>query len=170
MNYITKSVIVSLIFSLFLLVTLQINKIINKRDDRVLGINNENTVLCGLLDSLKTRYCLDVISSPTTPVVNLGRTIPNNNLSVNPRNILVRDITNKNARMTWTTDKKVKASVFYGTNMASLLLMAEDTNTTTNHNILLTNLRSNTTYYYKIVVDSDNIFDNGGLMYRFKTN
>jgi hypothetical protein len=76
----------------------------------------------------------------------------------------------KSATVSWTTDKSVKASIFYGTNMASLLLMAEDVEPTIYHNILLTNLRSNTTYYYKIVVDSDNIFDNGGVMYNFKTD
>lgn len=75
----------------------------------------------------------------------------------------------KSATVSWTTDKSTKASVFYGTNMASLLLMAEDVEATVDHNILLTNLRSNTTYYYKIVVDNDNTFDNGGMMYNFKT-
>lgn len=76
----------------------------------------------------------------------------------------------KTAVVSWTTDKEVKASIFYGTNMASLLLMAEDIEATIDHNILLTNLKSDTTYYYKIVIDNDNIFDNGGLMYNFKTN
>jgi hypothetical protein len=76
----------------------------------------------------------------------------------------------KTAVLSWTTDKEVKASVFYGTNMASLLLMAEDIDATVDHNILLTNLKSDTIYYYKIVVDNDNIFDNGGVMYNFKTN
>lgn len=76
----------------------------------------------------------------------------------------------KTATVSWTTDKEIKASVFYGTNMASLLLMAEDVDPVTDHNILLTNLRNNTTYFYKIVVDNDNIFDNGGMMYSFKTN
>jgi hypothetical protein len=75
----------------------------------------------------------------------------------------------KTATISWITDKSIKASIFYGTNMASLLLMAEDVEPTINHNILLTNLRSNTSYYYKIVVDSDNVFDNGGMMYSFKT-
>lgn len=75
----------------------------------------------------------------------------------------------KTATVSWTTGKSVKASIFYGTNMASLLLMAEDMEPAVDHNILLTNLRSNTTYYYKIVVDNNNIFDNGGLMYNFKT-
>ncbi|HPT66255.1 MAG TPA: fibronectin type III domain-containing protein [Candidatus Woesebacteria bacterium] len=76
----------------------------------------------------------------------------------------------KTAVVSWTTDKEVRASIFYGTNMASLLLMAEDIEATIDHNILLTNLKSDTTYYYKIVIDNDNIFDNGGLMYNFKTN
>jgi len=75
----------------------------------------------------------------------------------------------KTATVSWTSDKEAKASIFYGTNMASLLLMAEDMEPVVDHNILLTNLRSNTTYYYKIVVDSENIFDNGGVMYNFKT-
>lgn len=75
----------------------------------------------------------------------------------------------KTAIVSWTTDKEAKASVFYGTNMASLLLMAEDMEPTIDHNILLTNLRINTAYYYKIVVDVDNVFDNGGMMYSFKT-
>ncbi len=75
----------------------------------------------------------------------------------------------KTATISWTTDKSVKASVFYGTNRASLLLMAEDAQATDSHNILLSNLKSDTTYYYKIVVDTDNIFDNGGALYDFKT-
>lgn len=76
----------------------------------------------------------------------------------------------KTATVTWTTDKAVKASVFYGTNRASLLLMAEDSQPTDSHNILLSNLKNDTIYYYKIVVDTDNIFDNAGKLYDFKTS
>lgn len=76
----------------------------------------------------------------------------------------------KTATISWTTDKAVKASVSYGTNRASLLLMATDSQATDSHNILLSNLKSDTTYYYKIVVDTDNIFDNGGALYDFKTS
>lgn len=72
------------------------------------------------------------------------------------------------ATISWTTDKTATASVFYGTNVASLLLMAEDSATTTDHNILLTNLRPGKTYYYKIVV-GENVFDNQGAMFSFKT-
>lgn len=75
----------------------------------------------------------------------------------------------KSAMVTWTTDKSVKASILYGTNIGSLLLMAEDIEPTTSHSILLTNLRTNTNYFYKVVVDNDNVFDNGGSMYSFKT-
>jgi len=72
------------------------------------------------------------------------------------------------ATISWTTDKEATASVFYGTNVASLLLMAEDSAAATDHNILLTNLRTNKTYYYKIVVGED-VFDNEGAMFSFKT-
>jgi len=72
------------------------------------------------------------------------------------------------ATISWTTDKSATASVFYGTNVASLLLMAEDSATTTDHSILLTNLRPGKTYYYKIVV-GENVFDNQGAMFSFKT-
>lgn len=75
----------------------------------------------------------------------------------------------KTAMISWTTDKEAKASVFYGTNMASLLLMAVDVEPAVDHNILLTNLKADTTYYYKIVID-DNVFDDGGMMYKFKTS
>ena len=75
----------------------------------------------------------------------------------------------KSAVVSWETDKSVKASVFYGTNMASLLLMAEDSEETISHRISLGSLKPNTTYYYKVVVDENNTFDNDGSMFSFKT-
>jgi phosphodiesterase/alkaline phosphatase D-like protein len=75
----------------------------------------------------------------------------------------------KSAVVSWETDKSVKASVFYGTNMASLLLMAADSEETVSHRISLGSLKPNTTYYYKVVVDENNTFDNEGSMFSFKT-
>jgi len=75
----------------------------------------------------------------------------------------------KSAVVSWETDKSVKASVFYGTNMASLLLMAADSEETVSHRISLGSLKPNTTYYYKVVIDENNIFDNEGSMFSFKT-
>ena len=75
----------------------------------------------------------------------------------------------KSAVVSWETDKSVKASVFYGTNMASLLLMATDSEETVSHRISLGSLKPNTTYYYKVVVDENNTFDNDGSMFSFKT-
>ena len=72
------------------------------------------------------------------------------------------------ATISWTSSKEATASVFYGTNVASLLLMAEDSAATTDHNILLTNLRPNKTYFYKVVVGED-VFDSEGAMFSFKT-
>lgn len=86
-----------------------------------------------------------------------------------PQNLTVTpNADGSTATVSWTTDKSSAASVFYGTNIASLLLMAEDSDSVTEHNILLTNLRPNKTYFYKIVV-GENIFDNGGVMFSFKT-
>lgn len=75
----------------------------------------------------------------------------------------------KSAVVSWETDKEVKASVFYGTNIASLLLMASDSEETTSHRISLGSLKPNTTYYYKVVVDENNTFDNDGSMFSFVT-
>lgn len=76
----------------------------------------------------------------------------------------------KSATISWTSSKEAEASVFYGTNMASLLLMAKDSAAATDHNIVLSSLKPGTTYYYKIVIDNNNVFDNGGTMFSFKTN
>ncbi len=72
------------------------------------------------------------------------------------------------ATISWTTDKAVEGAIYYGTNMASLLLVAKDVEAVTEHNVLLTNLRPNKTYYYKIVA-GENIYDNANMMFSFKT-
>lgn len=73
------------------------------------------------------------------------------------------------ATVSWTTDKATAASVFYGTNMASLLFMGEEAQETTSHSISLMNLKSGKTYFYKIVA-GDNEYNNNGTMYTFKTS
>ena len=177
MEYIKKTLIVSSIFSFFLLTALQLNRIINQHssEDKVLGITTENdTALCNLINSLKNKYCVSVVTSTTTPTTtttNSGQTNPNNNISssIIPRNILADNVNTGTVKISFVTNKKVKASIFYGTNVASLLLMAQDSAETTNHNILLTNLKPNKTYFYKIVIGND-VFDNNSVMYSFKAS
>jgi hypothetical protein len=74
----------------------------------------------------------------------------------------------KSATITWTSDKTSIAKVEYGTTAASLVLMAAETDTTMDHRLSLTSLRPNTTYYYRIRVGED-VFDNSGIPYTFKT-
>lgn len=74
----------------------------------------------------------------------------------------------KTAVITWTSDKESIGKVEYGATAASLVLMSAETNSTTSHNVSLTSLRPETTYYYRIRVGEE-IFDNGGIPYSFKT-
>jgi len=74
----------------------------------------------------------------------------------------------KTAVITWTSDKESIAKVEYGATPASLVLMSAETTQTTNHSVSLTSLRSDTTYYYRIRVGEE-VFDNGGTPYSFRT-
>ena len=74
----------------------------------------------------------------------------------------------KTAVITWTSDKESIGKVEYGATAASLVLMAAETTETANHSVSLSSLRSDTTYYYRIRVGEE-VFDNGGVPYSFKT-
>lgn len=75
----------------------------------------------------------------------------------------------KSATISWTAEKGSIAKVEYGTTPASLVLMAAETETTTEHKLSLSSLRSGTTYYYRIRIGED-VFDNSGVPYTFKTS
>lgn len=74
----------------------------------------------------------------------------------------------KSATVTWTTDKSVQAIVEYGTTPASLLLRSLETDATMSHRVVLTPLKSGVNYYFRIKVGEE-IFDNNGIPYSFKT-
>lgn len=73
------------------------------------------------------------------------------------------------ATVVWTTEKEVMAVLQYGTTPASLLLRALETNPSISHRMTISPLKSGTTYYFNIRV-GDEIYDNGGIPYSFKTN
>lgn len=73
----------------------------------------------------------------------------------------------KSASVSWVSDKATQGVVEYGTNPASLLLRAVETEATTDHKILLSPLKSSVTYYYRIRIGEE-IFDNSGVPYTFK--
>lgn len=89
--------------------------------------------------------------------------------SFEPTNVVVNSGDDgKTATITWTSEKDSVAQVEYGTTAASLVLMMAENTATTNHNLSLSSLRPGTTYYYRIRIGEE-IFDNGGVPYSFKT-
>ncbi len=74
----------------------------------------------------------------------------------------------KTAVITWNSDKESIGKVEYGATAASLVLMSAETSETMSHNVSLTSLRPDTTYYYRIRVGEE-VYDNGGIPYSFKT-
>lgn len=74
----------------------------------------------------------------------------------------------KSAMISWVSDKESVSKVEYGTTAASLVLMSAESSSMTNHNISLTSLRPVTTYYFRIRI-GDDVFDNGGIPWTFKT-
>lgn len=74
----------------------------------------------------------------------------------------------KSAVVTWTTEKAIQAVVEYGTTPASLLLRSVESDSTTSHKVTLTPLKSGVNYYFRIRVGED-IYDNNGIPYSFKT-
>ncbi len=78
------------------------------------------------------------------------------------------DAKDNSATISWTTEKDVMAVLQYGTTPASLLLRALETTPGATHRVAISPLKSGTTYYFNIRV-GDDIFDNGGIPYSFKT-
>lgn len=74
----------------------------------------------------------------------------------------------KSAVITWISDKATVGVVEYGTTPASLLLRAPESEQATNHSVTLTPLKSGTNYYFRIRVGEE-VFDNNGIPYSFKT-
>jgi len=84
-----------------------------------------------------------------------------------PMGVKVEETANS-AIITWSTEKESMAVLQYGTTPASLLLRALETSPSVSHKVSISPLKSGTTYYFNIRV-GDEIFDNGGIPYSFKT-
>jgi len=86
-----------------------------------------------------------------------------------PKNVLGKgNEDGKSATITWTTDKEAMGVVEYGTTPASLLLRAPESSQSTSHSIVLSPLKAGTNYYFRIRVGEE-VFDNNGIPYSFKT-
>lgn len=85
-----------------------------------------------------------------------------------PRDVVVSDITQNSAKVTWTTDKASQALVEYGTSPTTMNFNAPETERVTTHAVEITLLSPATTYYFRIKV-GDKSHDNGGIPWQFTT-
>lgn len=74
----------------------------------------------------------------------------------------------KSTTISWQTTKECQGVVEYGTTPASLLLRALETSAATTHRVVLSPLKENTTYYFRVRVGEE-IYDNNGIPWSFKT-
>lgn len=86
-----------------------------------------------------------------------------------PKNVLGKgNEDGKSATITWTTDKEAMGVVEYGTTPASLLLRSPESSQSTSHSVVLSPLKAGTNYYFRIRIGEE-VFDNNGIPYSFKT-
>jgi len=74
----------------------------------------------------------------------------------------------RGAEVTWVSDKESMGVVEYGTTPASLLLRAVESQAVLSHRVALAPLKPNVSYYFRIRI-GDEIYDNGGIPYSFRT-
>jgi len=86
-----------------------------------------------------------------------------------PKNVLAKPSEEgKSATISWVSDKPTTGVVEYGTTPASLLLRAPESDSTSSHAVTLSPLKANTNYYFRIRIGEE-VFDNNGIPYSFKT-
>jgi len=86
-----------------------------------------------------------------------------------PKNVLAKpNDDGKTATITWSSDKSTIGVVEYGTSPAALLLRAPESESTITHSVVLSPLKANVSYYFRIRVGEE-VFDNNGIPYSFKT-
>lgn len=85
-----------------------------------------------------------------------------------PVNVKAEQISDTKAVISWTTDQESQAVVEYGTTPTQLNRYAPEILPKTEHSVELTLLTPNTPYYYKIRIGEE-VFDNEGLAWTFRT-
>ncbi len=85
-----------------------------------------------------------------------------------PRDVVVSNIAQNSAKLSWTTGVETQGVVEYGTSPTSLNFFAPEPQKIKTHAVDLTLLSPNTTYYFQIRI-GDKKYDNGGVPWTFTT-
>jgi len=87
---------------------------------------------------------------------------------VEPRDVVIADISQNSASISWTTGVETQAVIEYGTSPTALNFFAPEASRERNHKLELTLLSPATTYYFQIRI-GDKKYDNGGVPWTFTT-
>lgn len=87
---------------------------------------------------------------------------------VEPRDVVISDISENTAKATWSTGIETQGVIEYGTSPTALNFFAPESNKTKAHSVDLTLLSPSTTYYFQIRI-GDKKYDNGGVPWTFTT-
>jgi hypothetical protein len=85
-----------------------------------------------------------------------------------PRDVVVSDIVQNSAKVSWSTGIETQGVIEYGTSPTALNFFAPESARTRSHQQELTLLAPNTTYYFQIRI-GDKKYDNGGVPWTFTT-
>ena len=85
-----------------------------------------------------------------------------------PRDVVVSDMTQNSVKVTWSTGIETQGVIEYGTSPTALNFFAPESTRSKSHQQELTLLSPNTTYYFQIRV-GDKKYDNGGVPWTFTT-
>ena len=87
---------------------------------------------------------------------------------IEPRDVVISDISQNTAKISWTTGIETQGVIEYGTTPTALNFFAPEVSKTKNHLVELTLLSPQTTYYFQIRI-GDKKYDNGGVPWTFTT-
>lgn len=85
-----------------------------------------------------------------------------------PRDVVVSNIAENSAKLSWATGVETQGVVEYGTSPTALNFFAPEAVKTKTHTVDLTLLSPTTTYYFQIRI-GDKKYDNGGVPWTFTT-
>ncbi len=85
-----------------------------------------------------------------------------------PQNAQSRVVGSDQAVISWTTEQEVISLILYGKSPTALEQTQTELSSVKTHRVTLNNLEPDSTYYFQIQVGQE-VFDNGGQPWQFKT-